>query len=313
MAQGAKVLITGGAGYVGSTLTAKLLEDGHEVIVFDNLSNGGRGILSFFAHPNFSFVKGDIRNREQLAEQVKKADFVVHLAGIVGYPACKRDPRLAQEVNIEGTMNLIAARSDSQPILYASTGSNYGAYTGGLCTENTPLNPVSLYGVSKTQAERAIMDSGNALSFRFATAFGISPRMRLDLLINDFVYRALRERSLILYEKEFKRTFIHVRDMARAFALAVQNFSKMKNEVFNVGSEELNYSKEDIARKIQSKIPFYLHFADVGKDEDQRNYEVSYEKIRSHGFKLTVDVDKGIDELIRACEVIDLRSEFSNV
>jgi nucleoside-diphosphate-sugar epimerase len=308
-----RVLITGGAGYVGCTLTAKLLEEGHGVIVYDNLMSGGRGILPFFANPNFEFIKGDIRDKANLAQAVKGADYIVHLAAIVGYPACKRDPRLAEEVNIDGTMNLLAVRTASQKVLYASTGSNYGAYTGGMCTEETPLNPVSLYGTSKTKAEQAIMNSGDSLSLRFATAFGVSMRMRLDLLINDFVYRALREKSLILYEKEFKRTFIHVRDMARTFHFAISNFEKMKNEVFNVGSETMNFSKQEIAEKIQTKIPFYLHFADVGKDEDQRNYEVSYEKLRKHGFNTTIDVDQGIDELIRACAVLDLRSEFSNV
>jgi nucleoside-diphosphate-sugar epimerase len=308
-----RVLVTGGAGYVGCTLTAKLLEEGYNVVVYDNLMSGGRGILPFFANPGFEFIKGDIRDKQSLAQAVKGADYVIHLAAIVGYPACKRDPRLAEEVNIDGTMNLLAVRAPSQRILYASTGSNYGAYDGGMCTEETPLNPVSLYGTSKTKAEQAIMKSGNALSFRFATAFGVSYRMRLDLLINDFVYRALREKSLILYEKEFKRTFIHVRDMGRTFHFAIENFDKMQNEVFNVGSENMNFSKQDIAEKIQQKIPFYLHFADVGKDEDQRNYEVSYEKIRKHGLTTTIDVDQGIDELIRACAVIDLRSEFSNV
>ena len=312
-ASGSRILITGGAGYVGCALTAKLLELGHTVVVFDNLMSGGRGILPFFAHPNFEFVKGDVRNKEQLRETAKGADYIVHLAAIVGYPACKREPRLAEETNIDGTMNLLAVRAPSQRIIYASTGSNYGAYSGGMCTEDTPLNPVSLYGTSKTRAEMAIMKAGNALSFRFATAFGVSPRMRLDLLINDFVYRALREKSLILYEKEFKRTFIHVRDMARSFAFAIDNFEKMKNEVFNVGSETMNFSKQEIAEKIKTKIPFYLHFAEVGKDEDQRNYEVSYEKIRKHGLTTTIDVDQGIDELIKACAVIDLKTEFSNV
>ena len=308
-----KVLVTGGAGYVGCTLTPRLLEEGHDVTVLDNLLYGGRGLLPFFSHPRFHFIKGDIRDKVELGKAVKEADAIVHLAAIVGYPACKKDPRLAEEVNIGGARNLLAVRSPAQPILYASTGSNYGAYRGGLCTEETPLSPVSLYGVSKTQAEKDIMEAGNALSFRFATAFGVSNRMRLDLLINDFVYRALKERSLIVYEKDFKRTFIHVRDMANSFVFALGNYGRMKDEVFNVGSERLNYSKEEIARKIREKIPFYLHFADVGTDEDQRNYEVSYEKIRRLGLEATTDLEQGIDELIRAYSALDVRSEFSNV
>ena len=308
-----RVLVTGGAGYVGCVLVERLLGEGHAVTVFDNLMFGGRGLLPYFARPNFSFVRGDIRDREGLARVVRDADLIIHLAAIVGYPACKKDPRLAEEVNIGGTENLLAVRAPSQGIIYASTGSNYGAYTGALCTEETPLNPLTLYGISKTKAERAILDSGNAMGFRFATAFGSSPRMRLDLLINDFTYRALRERNLIIYEKDFKRTFIHVRDMADAFAFAIKNFDKMKDDVFNAGSEEMNFSKEDIALKIQQKIPFYLHFADVGKDEDQRNYEVSYEKIRRLGVKTKIDVDCGIGELINAYSVIDAKSEYSNV
>jgi nucleoside-diphosphate-sugar epimerase len=308
-----RVLVTGGAGYVGCVLVERLLAENYSVTVFDNLMFGGRGLLPYFSRTNFRFIKGDIRDKEQLANAVKQTDLIVHLAAIVGYPACKKDPRLAEEVNIGGTDNLLAVRAPSQAIVYASTGSNYGAYTGMLCTEETPLNPITLYGISKTKAERAILDSGNAIGFRFATAFGSSPRMRLDLLINDFTYRALRERNLIIYEKDFKRTFIHVRDMAEAFAFAIKHFDKMKDDIFNAGSEEMNFSKEEIALKIQQKVPYYLHFADVGKDEDQRNYEVSYEKIRKLGLKTKIDVDCGISELINAYSVIDARSEYSNV
>ena len=308
-----RVLVTGGAGYVGCVLVERLLAENFATTVFDNLMFGGRGLLPYFARPNFQFIKGDVRDKESLGNAVRDADAIIHLAAIVGYPACKKDPRLAEEVHIGGTENLLGVRAPSQAVIYASTGSNYGAYTGALCTEDTPLNPLTLYGISKTKAERAILDSGNAMGFRFATAFGSSPRMRLDLLINDFTYRALRERNLIIYEKDFKRTFIHVRDMAEAFVFAIKNFEKMKNDVFNAGSEEMNYSKQDIALKIQEKVPYYLHFADVGKDEDQRNYEVSYEKIRKLGLKTKIDVDCGISELIRAYSVIDAKSEYSNV
>jgi nucleoside-diphosphate-sugar epimerase len=308
-----RVLVTGGAGYVGCVLIERLLAENYATTVYDNLMFGGRGLLPYFARPNFQFIKGDVRDKESLGKAVWEADVIIHLAAIVGYPACKKDPRLAEEVNMGGTENLLAVRAASQAIIYASTGSNYGAYSGALCTEDTPLNPLTLYGISKTKAERAILDSGNAMGFRFATAFGSSPRMRLDLLINDFTYRALRERNLIIYEKDFKRTFIHVRDMAEAFTFAIKNFDKMKDDVFNAGSEEMNYSKQDIALKIQEKIPYYLHFADVGKDEDQRNYEVSYEKVRRLGLKTRIDVDCGISELIRAYSVIDAKSEYSNV
>lgn len=309
----ASVFVTGGAGYVGCSLAGRLLQEGYRVTVFDNLMYGGRGLIPYFVFPDFRFIRGDIRDKEHLADAVKGADVIVHLAAIVGYPACKKDPHLAEQVNIEGTRNLLAVRAKSQLIIYASTGSNYGAYTGALCTEETPLNPLTLYGISKTKAEREVLDSGNAIAFRFATAFGVSNRMRLDLLINDFTYRALKEHSLILYEKAFKRTFIHVRDMAESFVFAIKNLEKMRNDVFNVGSERMNYNKEEIALKIQNRIPYYLHFADTGKDEDQRNYEVSYEKIRGLGLTTTIDVDQGIDELIRVYSVIEAHSEYSNL
>jgi nucleoside-diphosphate-sugar epimerase len=309
----ANVFVTGGAGYVGCPLTGRLLQEGYNVTVFDNLMYGGKGLIPYFVDPKFRFIKGDIRDKEHLGKAVKGADVIIHLAAIVGYPACKKDPRLAEEVNIGGTRNLLAVRGNQQAIVYASTGSNYGAYTGALCTEETPLNPLTLYGISKTKAEREVLDAGNAVGFRFATAFGLSNRMRLDLLINDFTYRALKERSLILYERTFKRTFIHVRDMAASFVFAINHFDKMKTDVFNVGSEKMNYNKEEIALKIQNKIPYYLHFADTGKDEDQRNYEVSYEKIRRLGLTTTIDVDQGIEELIRVYGVIDAHSEYSNL
>lgn len=308
-----RILVTGGSGYVGSVLVPHLLSHGHKVRVFDSLMYGGRGLLPCFAYPGFEFIKGNVLDEAKLKQALKDTEAVIHLAAIVGYPACKRDPRLAQEVNLEGTKLLERLRSKDQPILFASTGSNYGAVIGSICTEETPLNPLSEYGVTKTAAERHLLDAGNVVCYRFATAFGVSSRMRFDLLVNDFVYQAKINKDLIIYERSFKRTFIHVRDMARAFAFALDNYAAMRDDVYNVGSEEMNYNKEDVALLIKKKVDYYLHFAEIGKDEDQRNYEVSYAKIRGKGFKTEIDMETGIDELIQAADMLVLRNEFSNV
>lgn len=306
-----KVLVTGGAGYVGCGLVLELLQKGYPVRVVDSLMFGGRGLLPCFAYKNFEFQKADLRDRKVVEKALEGQDAVIHLAALVGYPACKREPKLAEETNV-GITEHIVDLARGRELFYASTGSNYGAILGDLCTERTQLNPLTAYGVTKTKAEKIMQDSG-AVVYRFATAFGVSNRLRLDLLINDFVYRALRERNLIIYEKHFKRTFIHVRDMTRAFIFALENQSRMKGEVYNVGHESMNFSKEDIAMKLRDKLDFYLHFAEVGKDEDQRNYEVSYEKIRKLGFETKVTIDEGLDELIRAMAVVEVKNEYANV
>jgi nucleoside-diphosphate-sugar epimerase len=308
-----RLLVTGGAGYVGSVLVPHLLAIGHQVRVLDNLMYGGRSLLPCFADRGFEFLKGSILDEGRMKQALDGVDAIVHLAGIVGYPACKRDPRLAHEVNLDGTRLIADLRHRDQPILFASTGSNYGAVVGSLCTEDTPLNPLSEYGVTKTAAERHLLDTGNMVCYRFATAFGVSPRMRFDLLINDFVYQAKVNKDLIIYERAFKRTFIHVRDMARAFAFAIDHYPAMRDDVYNVGSEEMNYNKEEVALLIKQKIDYYLHFAEIGKDEDQRNYEVSYAKIRGKGFKTEIDMETGIDELIRAVDLIGMKNEYGNV
>jgi nucleoside-diphosphate-sugar epimerase len=308
-----RLLVTGGAGYVGSVLVPHLLAMGHQVRVLDNLMYGGRGLLACFAERRFEFTKGSILDEARMKQALDGVEAIIHLAGIVGYPACKRDPRLAHEVNLDGTRLIAELRHRDQPILFASTGSNYGAVVGSLCTEDTPLNPLSEYGVTKTAAERHLLDAGNMVCYRFATAFGVSPRMRFDLLINDFVYQAKVNKDLIIYERAFKRTFIHVRDMARAFAFALEHYPAMRDDVYNVGSEEMNYNKEEVALLIKQKIDYYLHFAEIGKDEDQRNYEVSYAKIRGKGFKTEIDMETGIDELIRAVDLIGMKNEYGNV
>ena len=308
-----KILVTGGAGYVGGTLVPLLLREGHEVLVLDNLLYGGAAILPLFGLPGFDFVRGDVCDPATLKRALRGADAVIHLAALVGYPVCKRDPQLAVKVNHEATRLLNALREPDQKVLFASTGSNYGAVVGEVCTEETPLRPLSLYGETKTKAEQELLRTGNVVVFRFATAFGVSPRMRLDLLINDFAYAAVRNRSLLIYEATFKRTFIHVRDMARAFLFALENYDLLADNAYNVGTERNNFSKREIAHLIQRQVDYYLHFADVGSDEDQRNYEVSYRKLEATGFRCLISVEEGVRELIAAASALDVTNPYANV
>lgn len=307
-----KILITGGAGYVGTSLIPQLLKKNYKVRVFDNLMYKGNQLLPFFKNKNFEFQKGDIRDLNAVKNSIKSQDVIIHLAAIVGYPACRKNPRLAEEVNIDGTKNLISATSNNQLIIYASTGSNYGAIDD-VCTEDTPLKPLSLYGQTKTLAETLLLEKRKPIVYRFATGFGVSPRMRLDLLINDFTYKALTEGYLVVYEKNFKRTFIHVRDMARAFLFALKNIEEMRNNIYNVGSETMNYSKADICEILKEKINLHIHYAGVGKDADKRNYVVSYKKMNNLGYKTTITVEEGIDELIFAFKVLDIKKPYSNI
>jgi len=307
-----KVLITGGAGYVGTSLVPQLLGNNCKVHVYDNLLFGGDQILPFFRNPDFQFTHGDIRDKGALKKAVKDADIVIHLAAIVGYPACRKDPDLAKSVNVDGTQNLIDVTSNSQLILYGSTGSNYGSVED-ICTEESPLNPLSLYGQTKTLAEKMILENRKAIAWRFATAFGVSARLRLDLLINDFTYKAVTQGYLVVYEKHFMRTFIHVHDMGRTFLFGIENHRKMAGNVYNVGSEKMNYSKEQVCEMIRDKTNAYIHYADVGEDADKRNYVVSYQKINNLGFDTTITVEEGIDELARVCNAIQFRNPYSNV
>lgn len=308
-----RVLITGGAGYIGTTLTQHLLAAGHRVRCYDQLMFGGDVLMPFFRNPGFDFVRGDVRDGETLRKSLQDVDAIVHLAAIVGYPACKKDPELAEQTNVHGTRVLNLVRSKQQPVIYGSTGSTYGALADGVCTEETPVNPLTVYGRTKAEAERMLLETGNVVAYRFATAFGISPRLRLDLLVNDFCYQALRNRSLVIYEAHFKRTFIHVHDIARAIAHALENIGTMRDNVYNCGDNRMNASKMDIAELVRRHVDFYLHAADIGRDEDQRNYEVSYAKINATGFSTSVSLEDGIAELLRALQVVSIRNPYSNV
>ena len=308
-----RILVTGGAGYVGSTLVPMLLEQGHKVRVYDSLKFGGAGLLPCCQSRSFELVKGDVCDPNGLKKALDGIDAVVHLAAIVGYPACKKEPQVAQTTNVEGTRTLLNLRTPDQKVIFASTGSIYGSIPDYVCNENTPTEPITLYGETKLAAERMVLAAGNSVAYRYATAFGVSNRMRLDLMPNDFTYQAVKNRNLIVYEGGFKRTFIHVRDMARSIMFALDNWDNVRDDVYNVGHESMNFTKEDIARTVLKHVDYYLHFAEVGTDADQRNYEVSYEKIRAKGFETTIDMDRGIAELARACSLIEFSNPFANV
>ena len=289
----------------------QVLNEGYEVTVFDNLIHGGNQLLPFFNHKNFNFVKGDIRDFDKLKEVVKGKDVIIHLAAIVGFPACRMNPQLAKDVNVQGTINLINACDKNQVVFYGSTGSNYGAVTE-ICTEQTPLNPLSLYGETKTEAEQLLLDRDNTIAYRFATAFGVSPRLRLDLLVNDFANKCIRDGYLVVYEKNFMRTFIHVSDIARCFIFGMNNVSNMINNVYNVGDDSMNYSKEEVCNMISKRTNAFIHFEEIGSDADKRNYIVSYDKIRSLGFGTKIKMEEGIDQVIETLKVIDFENTYTN-
>lgn len=308
-----RVLITGGAGYVGSVVTAAFLEARHTVTVLDSLVTGGQGLLGCVAHPRFRFVHGDLRDPRAAAAAVQGQDAIVHLAAVVGLRACNDDPHRAESVNVDGTRVLLQTRQRGQLLLYASTGSVYGAVPRGVCDEALDPAPLSLYGRSKLAAERMALSAGEALALRFATAFGISPRMRVDLLVNGFVHAAKVRGFLVVYDRQARRTFIHVRDMARALLFGLEHFAAMRDNVYNTGSERLNLTKEEVAQLILARHPYFLTYGPVGADEDQRDYAVSYQKLQRLGFQANVSMEEGIEELLRGMDLLRYRGPFGDV
>ena len=309
------IFITGGAGYIGTTLIPLLLTREYRITVYDSLIfNNGDKLLPYITNPNFTFIAGDVRDAESVAKHVKGHDIVIHLAALVGFPICReKGDEESHNVNVIGTQNVIDALSPNQYLLFGSTGSNYGEVLD-ICTEETPLNPLSVYGKTKTKAEQLVAKRDNSTAFRFATAFGVSPRLRLDLLINDLTFKSLTEGYAVIYESHFMRTFIHVRDIARVFLFAIDNHKQMKNNVYNVGSNNMNFSKKDVCELIKSKISeSYFNYADVGQDADKRNYIVSYEKINKLGFDTTISLETGIDELIKTIPLIKMSNPYFNV
>ncbi len=306
------ILITGGAGYIGSILTPMLLDLGHRVTLFDSMVFGALPLLGYSRNPNLSIIKGDIRDRDALGKAMKEHDWVFHLAAIVGYPACAADPQLCISTNVEGTRNVVELMGKGQRLIFASTGSTYGKVEG-VATEETPIAPLTLYGKSKRDGEMIVGESNRDYTIlRFATVFGSSPRMRIDLLINDFVYQALHVRQIVLFEGYFRRTFLHSSDAAAVYPFAMQNFDQMRGNVYNVGDQAMNYTKRDVALKIKEYVDYYLHEAQVGTDPDQRNYAVDYSRLQSLGFRAKVDLDEGVLELVKILRVLTLFNPLRN-
>lgn len=309
-----KILITGGAGYIGSILTPLLLNEGHEVTVLDNFMYKQIPLLDHCLNPNFEIIRGDVREVDLLKKAAANKDVLIPLACLTGAPLCKQDPVTARAVNFEAISNLLEMKSKNQMMIFPNTNSGYGVGEENIyCDEKTPLRPISFYGKWKVEIEQKLLDSGEAVTFRFATVFGMSPRMRLDLLVNDFTYRAVNDHALVLFEPHFKRNYLHIRDAAGAFLHAIQNYEKMKGEPYNVGLSDANLSKENLCQVIQKQVPSFQYcISNIGEDPDKRNYIVSNEKIEKTGYRTTVSLDEGIKELLKGFSIIKQNS-FSNV
>ena len=309
-----KILVTGGAGYLGSVVVPELLNRGHAVTVLDNFMYGQTSLLDCCHRKELTVIRGDVRNESLLKNLLKNADVVIPLACLVGAPLCDKMPLEARSVNFDAIQSLLRQRSRGQRIVFPTTNSGYGiGEKGSYCTEKSPMNPVSLYGRLKVDIERAILEAGNAVTLRLATVFGASPRMRIDLLVNDFTYRAVQDGFVVLYQAHFMRNYIHIRDVARAFLHVLENFDRMKNEAYNVGLSDANLSKWQLCEEIRKQVPsFYFVEAKVGEDPDKRDYMVSNEKIQATGFSPAFSLPDGIAELVKCFQVLR-RNQYGNV
>ena len=309
-----KILVTGGAGYIGSVLVPLLLNKGYQVTVLDNFMYKQHSLASEVFRPNLKIIYGDVRDNSLIKKYLSGADVIIPLAAIVGAPACDRDPLTASSINKESTIWLLNNLSSSQQIIMPTTNSAYGSGDkDNFCDENSELKPLSLYAKDKVRVENELMQKSNATSFRLATVFGISPRMRLDLLVNNFVYRAMTDKHVALFEGHFKRNYIHVRDVSNVFLHGIINFERMKGEIYNVGLSEANISKHELCLNIKKIIPdFIINEEQIGKDPDQRNYIVSNKKIEKTGFKPSVDLISGLNELVKGFQMIK-NTKFRNI
>lgn len=310
-----RILITGGAGYLGSVISKHMLELGHEVTVLDNLTFNQISPLEFTTNKKYNFIYSDVRNKKLLLE-VKKHDVIIPLAAIVGFPACSANPELAWEINYKQIVNIVDNISKNQYIIFPNTNSGYGITDNSIeCTEESPLNPISIYGESKVAAEKHLLENSSAICFRLATVFGTSLRMRMDLLVNEFVYKAMTDKYIVVFEKDFRRNFIHIQDVGRVFTHSLINYESMKNNSYNVGLSDANLSKEQLLNKIKYYIPnFAVTYSTFYQDPDKRDYIVSNKKIESTGWKPIYSLDDGILELMKTYKVIipKMSSEFRN-
>lgn len=303
---GHNILVTGGAGYLGSIMVPELLAAGHRVKVLDSFIYKQNSLAQCCANPNFDVVRGDIRNESIVRPLIAEADIVIPLAALVGAPLCAQDPVGATTINHDAVKMMFKMLSPNQAILMPTTNSAYGSGdANNFCTEESPLRPISKYAIDKVEVEKHLMENPNAISFRLATVFGMAPRARLDLLVNDFTYRAVNDRFVVLFESHFKRNYLHVRDVTRVFLHGIENHATMKGQVYNVGLSDANVSKWELCEAIQKHVPeFVFQEAAVGKDPDQRNYIVSNAKLEASGFKTAYSLDFGIRELIKGYRMI---------
>lgn len=309
-----RVLVTGGAGYLGSMLVPLLLKEGHEVTVLDSFYFNQSTLLDCCMNPNFSVVRGDARNEKLMETLMEGQDYIIPLAAMVGFPLCRADEIAAETTNLGAIKTILKLRKPEQRIMYPCTNSGYGVGEGGkFCTEDTPMRPISLYGSTKTEAERLVLEAGNSLTFRFATVFGASPRMRIDLLVNDFVYRAVFDRTAVIFEGNFKRNYIHIRDAVGAFVWAMNHFEEMKGKPYNCGLSTANLSKIELCEKIKEHIPGFVYLeAPVGEDPDKRDYIVSNERLEATGWRPQYSLDDGIEELKKVYTIIKNKT-YSNI
>lgn len=300
------ILVTGGAGYIGSILLQALLEKGHRVTCVDLLIYGDHNLLHLASYPTFRFVRGDVRDESLISALIREADVIIPLAALVGAQLCDIDKVTATQTNLDAIRFINRTRSPSQLLIYPNTNSGYGTRTQEIfCSEDTPLEPISHYGVTKVQAEREVLNRENSIALRLATVFGLSSRMRLDLLVNHFVHVALKDGYIVLYEKDAKRNYVHIRDVADCFLFCIENAQKLVGNPFNVGYDQANFSKQQLAEKVKSFVPnFFIHCAEIGLDPDRRNYIVSSAKLSGLGFAARRSLDKGIAELIRGLSTL---------